>query len=424
MILSVTANFPGAKLFDDAIQPTDLEWSMRGLAVLLGEGALNPWRREVLGLDGLQRIGLQVVYLDCEPLIRPTQEANSSRSQILHELENLLRLSGQHREIFVFSHYELSDRQFRPIRDFLRKQNIPWCRVFTGFVPSRSPPEGAPARITALAFLLSRFGRRSRKWGEIARAVRKKIRNFAGASSAKYAPKYVLFEGISAQKNSLHLDATPIFGHSRDYESVLAAGLMKQPRNSERYCVFLDSNEVHHEDFEILGFGRHDVVEETWYRQALQRSFKVIEESTGLRVVVVPHPRYQYPPDYFGSFEVRPGNTAQTVASSSLVIGHYSTSLGFAVIFDKPVVLLNSTPMMRLAGGFTGRYVKGFQHALGCLMLDMDQPDPASLKGWQNIDINQFAEYRANYVKYPDSPEISMWENAVRTIAHHEGWDL
>ena len=393
----------------------------RGVAVVLAEGPLTQWRRDLIGITALGRAGLETFYLDCELLVRPGGDPERAEIALNRELEKLQDLLDAGRECYVFSYYELSDARLRLVRDILESRNQPWCRVYTGFIPAPCLPQDLAGRLTSFRFRLRRFMRQTGKLRMLASTVRK-LFPAVRLSSGNLAPRYVLLEGLAAEENCPHSDAMRIYGHSLDYGRVSVAGLLDAASKAEGYCVFLDSNEARHEDFGFLGFSRRDTVNEDWYRQALQRSFSIIEQATGLRLVVAPHPRYKYPLGYFGSYEVRAGDTAQTVASSSLVVGHYSTSLGLAVIFHKPVVLLNSRTMMTLAGGFTGRYIKGFQRALGCPALDMDQPDAGLLGAWSTIDARQFSTYSARYVRHPSSPESSMWENAVGTIARHEGW--
>jgi hypothetical protein len=394
------------------------------LAIVLAEGELTQWRHNSIGIAALERSGLKVAYFDCESLVRPNHEQVFGAGPLYSELLHLQKLLDTHRIKFVFSYYELSDRRLKPIRDLLEARGVAWCRVYCGFVPPQSSSESFRARVGVEWFRVLRLARQGGVLRALAKTVGQKILRLLRLKVGEHAPKYVLLEGLAARDACRHGEAIPIMGHSRDFEHALAAGLLHSGQKAEDYCVFLDSNEVRHEDFGILGFDRRDVVDEDWYRQALQRSFKVIEDVTGLRVVIAPHPRYQYPEGYFGPYELRASDTAHTVASSKLVIGHYSTSIGLAVIFSKPVILLNSTPMLRLAGGFTGRYIKGFQRALGCPMLNMDHPDPSVIQDWTNIDQARYFEFRDRYVKYPGSLEISMWENAVRTIVQHEGWDI
>jgi hypothetical protein len=74
---------------------------------------------------------------------------------------------------------------------------------------------------------------------------------------------------------------------------------------------------------------------------ALLDCFQVIEAATGLKVVVLPHPRFTYPAGSFGPFPVQRG-AMLAMSKLQLVVSHYSTALALPIKFHKPVLLLNA----------------------------------------------------------------------------------
>lgn len=398
----------------------------RGLAIVINDSPLSPWLANILGLLAFRRMDLEAVHFDTGRLLRPGSAEGRNRDEADIDLQRLLELLVAPRPKYIFSSHDLSVVQLRPIREALKRNRVPWCRVVLGVIPGQVPPKGLRQRLSVFWFNVQRLSRKENPLSVAAEVMRKlfaRLMRRLGLHRTDYPPAYLLLEGKAAAAAVSEPGATIIPGHSRDYETALSGGLLGR-HGSEDFCVFLDANEPGACDWPVLGFARRDVVDEKWYLAALLKSFKVIEEATGLRVIVLAHPRYAYPPGRFGNHEVRTGETMEMVSRARLVLAHYSTAVSFAVIFNKPVVLLTAKPFDDLAAGWIGRYVANFQRALGCITLSMDEPDAGALRDWARIDKTRYAEYRDCYIKYPGSPDRSMWETATRVIAKAEGWQM
>lgn len=398
----------------------------RGLAIVINDSPLSPWLTNILGLTAFRRMGLEAVHFDAGRLMRPAIEEVRQRDEADIDLRRLFELLDTRRPKYVFSSDDLSVLQLRPIRDALRRKRIPWCRVVLGVIPSQLPPRGLRGRLSLLRFNMLRLIRKEaplRVLAEKARKLFAKGLRRVGLYHSAYPPKYMILEGEAARATISEPTAILIPGHSRDYETALGDSELRCP-SSEDFCVFLDSNEAGARDWAILGFPERHIIDEKWYVAALLKSFRVVEEATGLRVIVLAHPRRSYAAGYFGPHEVRVGETREMVSRARLVLGHYSTALSFAVIYSKPIVLLTAKPFEELAAGWIARYIASFQLALGCKTLSMDEPSPNALREWQRIDKTRYMRYRDCFIKYPGSPDRSIWESAICTIADHEGWQI
>ncbi|MBQ4132905.1 MAG: hypothetical protein IJD04_04120 [Desulfovibrionaceae bacterium] len=186
----------------------------------------------------------------------------------------------------------------------------------------------------------------------------------------------------------------------------------RQP-NMRSYILFLDQNLPFHPDFKELG--RRQPASAAKYFPALRRFFDILEQSTGLPVVVAAHPRADYArvgysgPDWFGGRCIVSGETLPLLAGSSLVLCHTSTALNFAVIARKPVLHLTSGEL-ELSEGHIIRSMAG---QLNTRVMNIDEPDAVSgipLSSLMNVDEAACSRYFNNYIKEAGSPEKPFWQ--------------
>jgi hypothetical protein len=108
-----------------------------------------------------------------------------------------------------------------------------------------------------------------------------------------------------------------------------------------KYIVFLDEYFPFHPDFKM--FGKCFVDEKIYYGH-LNALFKKIEAAYQLPVVIAAHPKAELykTHNYYEGREVLFGKTAELVKNSLCVLAHYSTSIGYAIATEKPLVFLNA----------------------------------------------------------------------------------
>jgi len=188
-------------------------------------------------------------------------------------------------------------------------------------------------------------------------------------------------------------------------------------------CVFIDQAVPMHPDFPELGYGEMDT---SSYQRSMTRLFDRLEAATGLRVVVAAHPAR--PRDAgdgdFGGREVLYGDTIGLVARSACVLAHGSTAVSFAVLFDKPLALAMTAPMVE--SGFV-LDIEAASIALGVRIIDADDEtaladfdfDPAT---WPR---GGFGDYRDRYIASPTRAGEQSWDIiadvALRDLAVEEG---
>lgn len=159
--------------------------------------------------------------------------------------------------------------------------------------------------------------------------------------------------------------------NSDDYDIFLE--IRNRPRvNKERYILFLDQYFPLHPDLEFCGIKAIDADN---YYSLLNNWFSALESYFHLPVVIAAHPkaiRYKSE-DFFDGRKVVYNETANYCKEAEFVIAHNSTSINYAVVFEKPIVFLTS--------------------------LDIDETMP-----YQAASIRMFADYLNKSITYMDNP--------------------
>jgi hypothetical protein len=174
--------------------------------------------------------------------------------------------------------------------------------------------------------------------------------------------------------------------------------------------LFLDECIAEAKDYVLLGLPFPMSVQK--YYASLRRSFDIVEQACGCKVVVAAHPDGIHIPGYiekFGSRDVRFGQTAALALEAKLVLGHASTALSFAVLERIPVVLLTCE---ELHASFKGPHILAFQRALGTPLVFMEGEDAklASACRETRVDDARYQAYIEEFLKAPQGHEDQPWD--------------
>ena len=159
-------------------------------------------------------------------------------------------------------------------------------------------------------------------------------------------PGYLFVCGEQVIKNfSNIIDKKTKIIKSCSYDYVLSKKVGKKLLEY-KYFVFLDEYAIKHPDHKILN---RSIDKENLYYKDLNNFFHNIENNFKVKVVIASHPRadYEYNIEKFPEFKVFKGKTPELIKYSKACILHCSTSVNFAVIFDKPALFITTNRMLR-----------------------------------------------------------------------------
>ena len=194
--------------------------------------------------------------------------------------------------------------------------------------------------------------------------------------------------------------------HTWDYDRVLRQNDVPE---RTRGPIYLDAMGPLHPDFKALGIAVR-VNTDRWFagvNSALMR----IDRALGQEISVAAHPRATPGSldTHYPNRSVHYGQTLELVRDASLVvISNPTTALGYAVIFEKPVLVLQGESI------FESHANELLQYAglLGLEVLALDDVP----EDWQptTVDRKKYSKFRHQYIKSEGSPEAPFWSLLLR----------
>lgn len=138
-----------------------------------------------------------------------------------------------------------------------------------------------------------------------------------------------------------------------DYEQYLIEK-DKDPVLKQNYIVFCDIFFPNHPD--LLRIYNNNVPNKEKYLKSLNSFFDYLEQKYNMPVVIAAHPKSDYLGNEFGNRQIIKYQTCNLVLNSSFVIQHFSNSVSFCLLADKPVVFIITDGMKALSSSM--KYMK------------------------------------------------------------------
>lgn len=240
----------------------------------------------------------------------------------------------------------------------------------------------------------------------------KVIRKVGGRIGVKaYQPDYLMVSNSKQVPANFPKDKV-IVTHADDYNiHLLTKDIAPDPATQDA-IVFLDQMLYYHPDFKKLGESMMDV--DTYYKR-LNKLLDDISDKYNKPVVIAGHPEADKHPGYEARFEGKKfvtGKSVSLVRHAAMVVTHYSTAVNFAVIYNKPVLMVSS----RSFAGFEKIMgpIRVLSTALKAPVVDMDNPDLDSLGVKLEPD---YKKYKDTYVKSDHTPEELSYPYAVKYVS-------
>lgn len=172
----------------------------------------------------------------------------------------------------------------------------------------------------------------------------------------------------------------------------------------KKYVVFLDQYLLNHTDF-IRSKIKLQISEDNYYLQ-LNTLFDKIENQFGYMIVIAAHPRANIDKYnvLFNKKKIFFGHTALLVKHCEFTITHYSTAINFAVIYQKPILFLNSDELVK---NNLSKYITLFASVLSQPLLNMSTEYDLPQK--MDTDKDKYLDYKMRYIK-KNHLESSSWD--------------
>lgn len=181
---------------------------------------------------------------------------------------------------------------------------------------------------------------------------------------------------------------------------------------TSNYAVFIDDAVVHATDWALLG-QKPPIDSETYFGQ-LTCFFSQIEKLYSIQVVIAGHPQVSDNPNYILSFAGRPvifGVTPELVLGCAFTIIHGSTAASFAVLADKPIMVISNLTLDRSS---YGRIIRNLANAVGSTVLMIDQS--RSIFSFQDKFGRKYQRYICNLLYERNCIEPETWDVFISFI--------
>jgi len=192
--------------------------------------------------------------------------------------------------------------------------------------------------------------------------------------------------------------------HSFDYDTFLRIGGASKMKG---YLLFVDNGMVEHPDFIKLHLKPYCTHES--YYPAMNNFFDIIEENTGLRVLIASHPsllNIQQLSKFYGGRKVISGNTAELVRDANLILAHDSTAISFAVLWEKPLLILTTNQLQRRIYS----NIKSLCALLYVKAINVDNFDDKLDWLYESTKaINNYSNYKELLIKKSGTQEKDIW---------------
>lgn len=292
------------------------------------------------GIKELQDEGFSVTIWDLSPFLLPFAFNNIINDLCDYDKCGFLRLYSI-QEFYLAAHKQNCENtlficsmgylwEYRKIFQTLRRENLHFC-----YFMQELAPDDAIYKRKSLKEKLS--------YTNILKALTRRIpRFFHRIKNADFILGCGCDEiAISNYKSSrlCSSNCTIYYFHSSNYEDCLM-NLDKSRLLEKRYCVFIDQFLPYHPDLIADGFHLNAAN----YYKKMNYFFDIVEKLYNLEVVIAAHPRANYDLylNAFGKRKILKNQTCRLIKDSEFVLCHFSNSLGYVAVFNKPVIVVTT----------------------------------------------------------------------------------
>lgn len=287
--------------------------------------------RHLFSMDAMEEVGFQVEYWGLSSYFYPDLHTpneldtpNHIRFDNLKDFEEQLKLQNRKNTIVVVA-FDLY-YPYREAFSLLNKSGLYIVRIF--------PYAG-------ISEFKYSFKERAKRIIH-SNLIQKFKRNFQQKTYSFFFRNFINSNLIKEVYSSA-LPRTKAINHP-DYENYLKLQKEKNRLIEKPYFVFLDVYFPLHHDLRTVHHLEN--IEAEAYYQSMRAFFDKIEAIYHKPVVIAAHPKADYQGKEFGNRKVVKYQTDNLVKFSDGVISHYSNSIAYALLFNKPIALVANQMMM------------------------------------------------------------------------------
>ena len=297
---------------------------------------------------------------------------------------------------------------------FLNMQNISTVRIRVGYIPEAHKSNGAYQRMMSILCHLLDIGDPVVILNKILNKIKIPI-NKVRKPQIDY-----LFYGGSVAKDNLPSEYNgtkyKFSVHTLDYDFHLKNDSGQYFNN---YILFLDQSigTVHFDGY--LSTGKIPSYKKQFsdiYYEKMNEYFKYLERKYDCNIIVAAHPKTDYIDNDYRFFgrKVLYNKTYSLIRDAKFVVGYSSTSMNFAVMCNKPIVIVYSKTYDRFSSLKNRKDALAFSQSLGVeeINIDHNYTNKEKIK----IDKKSYTEHMNSYIKEKDSEDGLFWDVVLEKV--------
>jgi len=266
-----------------------------------------------------------------------------------------------------------------------------------------------------------------------AKLKRLRVSNFRTIIINKlYSPRYSRFMGISppdvllmggemCMSHPLYSLSGPstenLWLHTFDYDVYLQCQSSQHQIESEK-AVFIDAPSPRFK-FDALVPGISSPLTEAKYYPALCAFFDCLEHVYSVDIEIAAHPKSEHDlrPEYFGKRLVHHGKTAPMIRDSKIVINRNSTSVNFAVLYQKPIIFHTSDEAESSMD--MSNQIKSMAFSLGKIPVNIDNFSDVDWQSEIKVDKEAYSQYKNAFIKKNGTVDTPIWQSFADWLKVH-----
>jgi len=205
--------------------------------------------------------------------------------------------------------------------------------------------------------------------------------------------------------------------YSYDYERFIQnRKLNKKNKKKKNYAVFIDQNKEDHFDHTLL-FGEEYYMTSKWYWEKMEKFFSFIESNFKLKVIIAAHHRrskYNLPIKRQFIFN----KTINLVRDCKLAITHNSTAINQAILYKKPLILINFNVYKKRMSNYLA--VLNFGKLIGSKVINLESFSFSkkifNLKNCLIINKKKYKKYKEMYIKPKTIKNNTIWKTVLNEL--------
>lgn len=209
--------------------------------------------------------------------------------------------------------------------------------------------------------------------------------------------------------------------HSDDYYDFLKYEFNSNDRADlidKPYCVFIDEGAVGHPDLDSCGIKRLDAKS---YSAEIDKILTYIEDNLAINVIVAAHPRLDLEilKSVYPRKTIVKGETLALTSKAEFVMSHLSTAMGFAALFKKPIIVIETTEMRK--NHYYHQAIHTMANALGIQPFQIDVEPLSKIGEYRQCSMRKYDEYISRYIKTVGASDENLWDIVSKEIAKDIG---